>query len=102
MTYRTIGGNLDFFVFLGPKPEEVVKQYTSLIGRTMMPAYWYYILHLIFDFLIKAPPFRSLGFQISRYGYNGTSEIRDVVERTRNAGIPQVFSFIKSKMHILK
>ncbi|XP_046463507.1 sucrase-isomaltase, intestinal-like isoform X2 [Daphnia pulex] len=71
LTYRTIGGGLDFFVFLGPKPEDVVKQYTEIIGRTMMPAYW------------------SLGFQLSRYGYNGTSEIREVVERTRNAFIPQ-------------
>lgn len=71
LTYRTIGGGLDFFVFLGPKPEDVVKQYTGVIGRTMMPAYW------------------SLGFQISRYGYTGTNDIREVVERTHNAGIPQ-------------
>jgi maltase-glucoamylase len=41
LTYRTIGGGLDFFVFLGPKPEDVVEQYTNIIGRTMMPAYWY-------------------------------------------------------------
>lgn len=40
VTYRTIGGGLDFFLFTGPEPETVVKQYTEVIGRTMMPPYW--------------------------------------------------------------
>ena len=71
LTYRTIGGLLEFFVFMGPRPEEVVEQYTRLIGRTVMPAYW------------------SLGFQICRYGYNDTAEIVDVVDRNRAKGIPQ-------------
>jgi len=40
LTLRTIGGILDFFLFLGPKPEQVIEQYTSLIGRTFLPHYW--------------------------------------------------------------
>ena len=40
ITYRTIGGSLDFFVFLGPEPETVVQQYTSIIGTTVLPPYW--------------------------------------------------------------
>jgi len=72
LTLRTIGGILEFFVFLGPTPEEVIQQYTSVIGRTFMPPYW------------------SLGFQISRWGYANTEEIRAVVDRTRRANIPQV------------
>ena len=72
LTYRTIGGGLDFFVFLGPKPESVIDQYTQLIGRPMIPPYW------------------ALGFQISRYGYNSTEDIKEVVDRTKKAGIPQV------------
>ena len=31
MTYRTIGGVLDFYMFFGPSPEDIVKQYT-LVG----------------------------------------------------------------------
>ena len=74
LTFRTIGGMLEFFVFLGPEPETVVKQYTAVIGRPFMPPYF------------------SLGFQLSRWGYKNTSQIRQAVERTRAAQIPQVFS----------
>ena len=28
LTYRTVGGILDFYMFFGPSPEDVVKQYT--------------------------------------------------------------------------
>ena len=72
LTLRTIGGILEFFVFLGPTPAEVIQQYTSVVGRTFMPPYF------------------SLGFQISRWGYKNTGEISAVVNRTRSANIPQV------------
>jgi len=70
LTYRTIGGALDFFVFLGPRPEDVVKQYTQLIGRPAIPPYY------------------ALGFQLCKYGYKSTKEIMEVVDRTHRAEIP--------------
>ncbi|KAI8515161.1 hypothetical protein Bbelb_077520 [Branchiostoma belcheri] len=70
VTYRVIGGVLDFYMFLGPSPENVVQQYTQLIGRPVMPAYW------------------GLGFQLSRWNYTNIDKLRQVVQRTRDTGIP--------------
>ncbi|XP_067851464.1 sucrase-isomaltase, intestinal [Heptranchias perlo] len=70
LTYRTIGGILDFYMVLGPTPENVVEQYTRLIGRPVMPPYW------------------SLGFQLCRYGYKNDREIADLYRSMKEAGIP--------------
>ncbi|XP_008283297.1 maltase-glucoamylase, intestinal [Stegastes partitus] len=70
ITYRTVGGILDFYMVLGPTPEMVVQEYTALIGRPVLPAYW------------------SLGFQLCRYGYANDSEIEDLYNDMRAAGIP--------------
>ncbi|XP_046951129.1 putative maltase-glucoamylase-like protein FLJ16351 [Lynx rufus] len=70
ITYRTIGGILDFYVFLGNTPEQVVQEYLELIGRPFLPPYW------------------SLGFQLSRRNYGGINGLRKVVDRNRGAGIP--------------
>uniref|UniRef100_A0A7N8WI38 alpha-glucosidase n=1 Tax=Mastacembelus armatus TaxID=205130 RepID=A0A7N8WI38_9TELE len=70
VTYRTLGGILDFYMVLGPTPEMVVQEYTTLIGRPVLPAYW------------------SLGFQLCRYGYANDKEIEDLYRDMRAAGIP--------------
>ncbi|EFX87690.1 hypothetical protein DAPPUDRAFT_312136 [Daphnia pulex] len=70
LTFRAIGGMLEFFVFLGPEPESVVKQYSDVIGKTFMPPYF------------------ALGFQLSRWGYRNTSNLKDAVDRTRDLEIP--------------
>uniref|UniRef100_A0A671YCK1 alpha-glucosidase n=1 Tax=Sparus aurata TaxID=8175 RepID=A0A671YCK1_SPAAU len=70
LTYRTLGGILDFYMVLGPTPESVVQQYTELIGRPVLPAYW------------------SLGFQLCRYGYVNDTEISDLYRDMKKAGIP--------------
>ncbi|XP_043926668.1 maltase-glucoamylase, intestinal-like [Protopterus annectens] len=75
VTYRTIGGILDFYVFVGNNPEEVVKEYLELTGRPAMPAYW------------------SLGFHLSRWGYTNLTDVEDVVKRNREVGIPYDVQF---------
>ncbi|NXP60093.1 MGA protein, partial [Chloropsis cyanopogon] len=76
LTYRTIGGILDFYMVLGPTPELVVQEYTQLIGRPVMPPYW------------------SLGFQLCRYGYANDSEVAQVVEDMKAAQIPQDVQYV--------
>ncbi|XDV11576.1 hypothetical protein PO909_000477, partial [Leuciscus waleckii] len=70
VTYRTIGGVLDFYILLGDTPEALVDEFTQLIGRPFIPPYW------------------SLGFQLSRWDYGSLDEIKRVVERNRQAGLP--------------
>ncbi|ELU15628.1 hypothetical protein CAPTEDRAFT_167453 [Capitella teleta] len=70
VTFRTIGGILDFFVFLGPSADAVISQYTDVIGKPFMPPYW------------------SLGFHLCRYGYSDTAYVKKIIERNRAIGIP--------------
>lgn len=70
ITWRVLGGVLDFFVFLGPTPLEATQQYISLIGKPSLPPYW------------------SLGFHIARYGYNSSDKLKEVIKRNRVAQIP--------------
>ncbi|XP_006891565.1 PREDICTED: sucrase-isomaltase, intestinal-like [Elephantulus edwardii] len=70
VTYRVTGGILDFYIFLGDTPAQVVQQFQQLIGLPAMPAYW------------------NLGFQLSRWNYGSLDVVREVVRRNREARIP--------------
>ncbi|XP_073706325.1 sucrase-isomaltase, intestinal-like [Garra rufa] len=70
VTFRTIGGVLDFYILVGETPEAVVDEFTKLIGRPFIPPYW------------------SLGFQLSRWNYGSLAEVKKVVDRNRQAGFP--------------
>lgn len=68
--YITTGGLLDFYIFLGPTPENTVQQYTEAVGRPQMPPYW------------------GLGFQLCRHGYDNIETMKKVVNRTSFYEIP--------------
>uniref|UniRef100_A0A8C5IJG5 P-type domain-containing protein n=1 Tax=Junco hyemalis TaxID=40217 RepID=A0A8C5IJG5_JUNHY len=76
VTYRTIGGILDFYIFVGNTPEQVVQEYLQLVGLPALPAYW------------------NLGFQLCRYGYASLDEVMEVVERNRAVGLPHDIQII--------
>ncbi|KAG7222581.1 hypothetical protein INR49_016178 [Caranx melampygus] len=71
LTWRTIGGILDFYVFLGPDPGSVIEQYVEVIGYPAMPIYW------------------ALGYHLCRWGYNTSDSTWEIVKSMRNYGIPQ-------------
>lgn len=71
LTWRTIGGILDFYVFLGPDPGSVIEQYVEVVGYPAMPIYW------------------ALGYHLCRWGYNTSDSTWDIVKSMRNNGIPQ-------------
>ena len=70
VTWTTIGGILDFTIFAGDSPRDVVAQYTERIGRPFLPPVW------------------ALGFHVSRWGYNSTADMRDVMEGMVRGGVP--------------
>ncbi|GFT93132.1 maltase-glucoamylase, intestinal, partial [Nephila pilipes] len=70
VTFRTVGGVLDFYIFLGPSPEEVIQQYTEAVGHSPIPPYW------------------SLGLQIGRATYESVEEIEMFLDDFKTKHIP--------------
>lgn len=76
LTFRTIGGILDFYFITDDTPDKVLQHYHNLIGLPVLPPYW------------------SFGFQICRWGYENLQQVKDVVQRTKLAQIPHDVQYI--------
>lgn len=68
--YESLGGDLVYYVFAGPTPKDVLRQYTEITGRTPMPPMW------------------ALGNQQCRWSYETADEVRDIARRMRERDIP--------------
>jgi alpha-glucosidase len=63
-------GPLDYYLFYGPSPKQVVQTYAWLTGPPPLPPLW------------------SLGFQQSRYSYMSQARVLEVAQRLRADSIP--------------
>ena len=61
---------LDYYFFFGPKPKQVLQQYTSLTGRAHIPPRW------------------SFGTWISRLSYSSQEEVLEVAKKIRDERFP--------------
>ena len=77
LTFRTIGGVFDIYIFMGPGPQEVLQQYHQAVGLPTMIPYW------------------ALGFQLCRWGYEDLEHMQAAVGRMRQYNIPHVCLFSK-------
>jgi alpha-glucosidase len=69
-SFGAVAGPLDYYIFLGPSPREVVETYAWLTGKPPLPPRW------------------SLGFQQSRYSYVPESRLMEIANRLRADRIP--------------
>jgi alpha-glucosidase (family GH31 glycosyl hydrolase) len=71
ITYKVIGGIIDFRFFLGEQnPEAVVERLNIYSGRAAIPPFW------------------SFGFHQCRWGYDTVSKLEDVTSGYEKNGIP--------------
>lgn len=63
-------GNIDIFFFLGPEPDDVFRQYSSLTGTTTIP------------------PMFSLGYHQSRWNYFSQTEVMELLGKFEHFQIP--------------
>ncbi|MGD0800355.1 MAG: TIM-barrel domain-containing protein [Terracidiphilus sp.] len=69
-SFGAVAGPLDYYLFYGPTPKQVVETYAWLTGTPPLPPLW------------------SLGFQQSRYSYMSQARVLEVAKRFRDDHIP--------------
>ena len=69
--WRGVGGVLDFFVYTGPQPEDVVRQHQfDVVGKPLQPPAW------------------ALGVHQCRWGYKSLQDLREVVNQFKKHSLP--------------
>lgn len=80
VTYTTIGGIIDFYLFTGPTVQNVIEQYWDVIGvGSRIKINYNFILVLFCLQKPTMPPYWALGFHLCRYGYNTIDNLKDVI-----------------------
>jgi alpha-glucosidase len=69
-SFGAVAGPVDYYIFPGPSPREVVETYAWLTGKPPLPPRW------------------MLGFQQSRYSYTPESRLMEIANRLRADHIP--------------
>lgn len=69
-SFGAASGPLDYYIFYGPSPKQVVQSYAWLTGTPPLPPLW------------------ALGYQQSRYSYMTQDRVLEVAKRLRSDRIP--------------
>ena len=69
-SFGAVAGPIDYYLFYGPSPKQVVKTYAWLTGTPPLPPLW------------------SFGFQQSRYSYMSRERVLEVAHKLRADHIP--------------
>jgi alpha-glucosidase len=69
-SFGAVAGPVNYYLFYGPTPKQVVETYAWLTGTPPLPPLW------------------SLGFQQSRYSYMSQERVLEVAHRLRTDSIP--------------
>lgn len=69
-SFGSLNGPIDYYIFYGPTPKQVVETYAWLTGTPPLPPLW------------------SLGFQQSRYSYESQARVLEIANRLRADHIP--------------
>ncbi|MCH1626149.1 glycoside hydrolase family 31 protein [Ferdinandcohnia quinoae] len=69
-SFQAEGGQMDYYVFAGPTPKDVLRQYTEITGRMPIPPKW------------------AIGYHQSRYSYETEQEVRELAKTFLEKEIP--------------
>lgn len=69
-SFGAVNGPLNYYIFYGPSPKQVVESYAWLTGKPPLPPRW------------------TLGFQQSRYSYESQARVMEIANRLRKDRIP--------------